>query len=248
VTAALPSQSNQRVVAIIQARMTSKRLPGKVMADVGGAPLLQRIVDRLKRCTLLNAIVVATTANKEDDSVMELGGKLGIEVFRGDELDVLGRVLLAAERARADVVVRITADCPIIDPGIVDECIRLRAERDVDYASNVNVRTYPDGLDTEVLRIDALRAAAKAARDPFLREHVTPYIRGNRPNFPSGNFSRADLTFCADFSHIRWTVDRQNDLDRIREIYVAFKKPFSWLEALSLATKRPHLLGIANND
>jgi spore coat polysaccharide biosynthesis protein SpsF (cytidylyltransferase family) len=240
--------SKERVVAIVQARMTSTRLPGKVLADVCGAPLLQRIVERLRRCSLLDAIVVATTVNRDDDPVEALARKLGVDVYRGDEADVLGRVLAAAEGARADVVVRITADCPVIDPGIVDECIRLRAERSVDYASNVNVRTYPDGLDTEVMRIDALRTAAREAHDPVLREHVTPYIRGIFPNLPSGNFSRADLKFCADLSHVRWTVDRQDDLDRVREIFTAFDKPFGWLEALSLATRRPHLLGVAEKQ
>jgi spore coat polysaccharide biosynthesis protein SpsF (cytidylyltransferase family) len=236
--------NKQRVIAVIQARMTSKRLPGKVLADLGGAPLLQRIVERLKKCATLDEIVIATTTNTDDNSVHALGTNLGIDVFRGDEADVLGRMLHAAEHAKAGIVVRITADCPLIDPDVVDSCVVLQAERGVDYASNVNVRTYPDGLDTEVMRIEALRKTAAEARDPALREHVTPYLRGTFPNLPSGQFSRADLTFCADLSHIRWTVDRQDDLDRIREIYAAFSKPFGWLEVLSLATKRPHLLGV----
>ena len=238
--------SKERVAAIVQARMTSKRLPGKVLADVGGMPLLQRIINRLKRSKLVDAIVIATTSNHEDDPIELLGRKLGVEVFRGDEFDVLGRVLQAAEQARAEVIVRITADCPLIDPDIVDDCILLRAQRGVDYASNVNVRTYPDGLDTEVIRIEALRRAAQEAKDPVLREHVTPYIRGIFPNLPSGSFSKADLTFCADLSHVRWTVDRQEDLDRVREIYSACPDGCGWLEVLSVATKHPHLLGVAN--
>lgn len=237
----------ERTVAIIQARMTSKRLPGKVLADVCGTPLLQRIIERLRSGRLVDSIVIATTTNRDDDPVNALGHKLGIDVFRGEEFDVLGRMLQAAERAQADVIVRITADCPIIDANVVDECIRLRAERNVDYASNVNARTYPDGLDTEVMTIETLRKAAWEAHDPFQREHVTPYIRGNRPNLPSGAFTKADLTLCVDLSHIRWTVDRPDDLVRIREIYSAFQRPFTWLDALSLATKHPHLLGVANS-
>lgn len=240
------AMNKEHVVAIVQARMTSTRLPGKVLADVGGMPLLQRVIERLQASKLLDEIVIATTTNRQDDPVDALGRQQGVAVFRGDELDVLGRVLQASERAKADVIVRITADCPVIDPGIVDDCIRLRTERGVDYASNVNVRTFPDGLDTEVIRIEALRKAAQEASDPILREHVTPYIRGARPDLPSGDFSRADLTFCADLSHIRWTVDRQDDLDRVREIYAAFSKSFGWLDILSLATKHPHLLGVAN--
>ncbi|HVG52488.1 MAG TPA: glycosyltransferase family protein [Xanthobacteraceae bacterium] len=242
---AVPSfKGHQRVVAAIQARMTSTRLPGKVMVDLCGAPLLQRIVERLRLCRNLDAIVIATTVNREDDPVDALGRTLGVPVFRGDENDVLGRMLAAAESAAADVVVRITADCPVIDPGVVDECIALRDERGVDYASNVIVRTYPDGLDTEVMTIDALRTAAAEAHDARQREHVTLYIRGVEPGKPAGQFSRADLTFCADLSHLRWTVDRQDDLDRIREIYAAFQRPFGWLEILTLATRRPHLLGV----
>ncbi len=241
----MTAMSKEGVVAIVQARMTSTRLPGKVLADVCGAPLLQRIIERLRMCSLLDAIVIATTVNRDDNPVEALARRLGVDVYRGDEADVLGRVLAAAEQARADIVVRITADCPVIDPGIVDECIRLRSERGVDYASNVNVRTYPDGLDTEVMRIDALRTAAREAHDPALREHVTPYIRGIFPHLPSGNFSRADLKFCADLSHVRWTVDRQDDLDRVREIYATLDGPFGWLDVLSLATKHPHLLGVA---
>jgi spore coat polysaccharide biosynthesis protein SpsF (cytidylyltransferase family) len=237
-------KAKERVVAIIQARMTSTRLPGKVLADICGTPLLQRIVERLRKCRLLDDIVIATTSNREDDPVEALGRKLNIEVFRGDEFDVLGRMLQAAERSRADVIVRITADCPVIDPDVVDECIRLRAERGVDYASNVIVRTYPDGLDTEVIRIEALRKADREAHDPVLREHVTPYIRGGIPHLPSGDFSRADLTYSSNLSHVRWTVDRQDDLDRVREIFSALKTSFSWRDALSLATKHPHLLGV----
>lgn len=238
------SMDHHRVVAAIQARMTSKRLPGKVMADLCGAPLLQRIVERLRLCRNLDAIVIATTVNCEDDPVDKLGRTLGVQVFRGDEQDVLGRMLGAVESVSADVVVRITADCPVIDPGIVDECIALRNERGVDYASNVVVRTYPDGLDTEVMTIGALRTAAAEAHDALQREHVTLYIRGVEGDKPSGQFSRADLMFCADLSHLRWTVDRQDDLERIREIYAAFQRPFGWLEILTLATKRPHLLGV----
>lgn len=237
------SKAKERVVAIIQARMTSTRLPGKVLADICGTPLLQWIVERLRNCRRLDEIIIATTNNRDDDPVEALGRKLGVGIFRGDEFDVLGRMLRAADQSRADVVVRITADCPVIDPGVVDECILLRAESGVDYASNVIMRTYPDGLDTEVIRIEALRKADREAHGPVLREHVTPYIRGGFPHLASGDFSRADLTFSSNLSHVRWTVDKQDDLDRIRELFAALKTPFSWLDALSLATKHPHLLG-----
>jgi len=236
-----------RCVGIVQARMGSTRLPGKVLADIGGAPLLERLLRRLERCERLDGVVVATSVNPADDPVETLGRRLGFGVHRGDEADVLGRVLGAAEAAGADVVVRITGDCPLIDPGVVDECIALREKTGCDYASNVNVRTYPDGLDTEVIHIDALRRTETEAHHPELREHVTPYIRGVSPDLPSGDFDRRDLTYPSDFGHIRWTVDRAGDLERVREIFTALTEPFSWLDALSLATRHPHLLGLVRS-
>ncbi len=225
--------------------MGSTRLPGKVLADVAGAPLMERLLHRLERSARLDGIVVATSENPADDPVEALGRRIGVDVHRGDEADVLGRVLGAAKAAGADVVVRITGDCPLIDPGVVDDCIDLREKTGCDYASNVNKRTYPDGLDTEVIHIDALRRTEAETSRPDLREHVTPYIRGIFPDLPSGDFDRQDMTFPNDFSHVRWTVDRAEDLKRVREIFSTLSEPFSWLDALSLATKRPHLLGLA---
>lgn len=233
-----------RTVVIIQARMTSTRLPGKVLADLAGKPALQRMIERVRRAERPDAVVVATTDLPTDDPVASLCASLGVGVFRGSETDVLGRFRQAAEAFDADTVMRLTADCPLIDPGVMDELVDLFRGSDCDYASNCNRRTYPDGLDVEVFSIEALREADRMAEHPRLREHVTPYIRGIFPDLPMGDFRRADLVFAADLAHIRWTVDRPDDLERVREIFETLSEPFDWLEVLSLATRKPHLLGV----
>jgi len=231
-----------QTVALIQARMTSTRLPGKVLADLAGLPLLQRMLARVARAKRLDGVVVATTDNATDDPVAALCSSLGVQVFRGSEADVLGRMLAAAEMVAAKVAVRLTADCPMIDPDVIDQCLVLREQKGVDYASNVNRRTYPDGLDVECFTIEALRRADAEAVAPKAREHVTPYMRGIFPDLPQGHFSRADLTFAADFGFLRWTVDHAEDLERVREFFTALAEPFTWLDALSWATRHPHLL------
>lgn len=231
-------------VAIIQARMSSSRLPGKTLMDICGKPLLQHVVERLSKSRRLNEIIVAIPDNDGEQPVVALCRSLGVQFWQGDENDVLGRVYHAAHKANARNVVRITADCPMIDPCVVDGCIELFEALNVDYASNVNVRTFPDGLDTEVMTMAALREAFECATLPKLREHVTPYIRGIFSDLPSGEFTRADFVFSADFGHVRWTVDWQEDLERVRTFFQELGAEFSWLEALSLATKRPDLLGL----
>jgi len=233
------------LVAIIQARMTSTRLPGKVLMDIGGRSALELMVSRVKRATLVDGIVVATTTNATDDPVVSLCERLGIATFRGDEHDVLGRFAGAAKAHGAATVVRLTGDCPIADPAVVDDAIRLYASGRWDYVGNANRRTYPDGLDVEVFSRAALERADREAAHPFAREHVTPYIRGTRRDIiPDGGFARGDLIYPADFSHIRWTLDRQDDLERLRRLVSKLPDGFDWLSALSVATREPSLLGL----
>jgi spore coat polysaccharide biosynthesis protein SpsF (cytidylyltransferase family) len=231
------------LTVIIQARMTSSRLPGKVMADIGGKPLLQQMLGRVRRAKTLDKIVVATTTNPTDDPVAELCQRMGVELHRGSELDVLDRFHDAANAAGATVVVRLTADCPMIDPELVDEVVRRFRQGDCDYATNAIERTYPDGLDVEVMSRAALNEAHEKARLPYEREHVTPYIHGiggSRAQI----FRQAHVRFVADFAHVRWTVDRPDDLDRVRELFRLLPENFAWLQALSVATKYPGLLGV----
>jgi spore coat polysaccharide biosynthesis protein SpsF len=232
------------IVAIIQARMTSTRLPGKVLAEIGGRPALRLMLDRLAASRRLDRIVVATTVNASDDPVVALCRELGIASFRGSEADVLSRMLAAADAHQAQGIVRLTADCPIIDPAVLDEAVALFAGGNYDYVSNARMRTYPDGLDVEVLGREALARADREARHPALREHVTPYINGRRPEWGWGDFRLGDLCFAADFSHVRWTLDRPDDLARLRRLVSLLPEGFGWLQALSVATREPALLGL----
>jgi spore coat polysaccharide biosynthesis protein SpsF len=230
-------------VAIIQARMTSTRLPGKVLMDICGKSSLQRMLERVRNAKQLDQVVVATTINASDDPIVELCDKLGCKVFRGDEFDVLGRVLRAAEVENSKVVVRLTADCPMIDPNVIDEIVSAFSIKKYDYLSNTIERTYPDGLDVEVMSINTLREAHRKAVVPFLREHVTPYISGKRPDLGAGDFRIDQIRFSADFSHIRWTLDTKEDLQRIRSLVSKLPENYRWLQALSIATREPDLLG-----
>lgn len=167
------------VVAIIQARMSASRLPGKVLEDIGGKPMLVRVVERVKAAKAIDEIVVATSDQPADAAVEGLCKERGFRCFRGHETDVLDRFMKAAESAGAkagDTLVRITADCPLMDPEVIDKVVRAKTP-DVDYATNVLRYTYPDGLDVEVFSFESLARAWKEATDPVHREHVTPYIR-----------------------------------------------------------------------
>jgi spore coat polysaccharide biosynthesis protein SpsF len=231
-------------LVIVQARMTSSRFPGKVLADICGKPSLQHMLERVSRAEKVNSIVVATTVNTTDDPIVELCDQLGYKVFRGDELDVLGRFLQAAEAESAEAVVRLTADCPMVDPMIIDKVIEVYNFGGFDYVSNCNERTYPDGLDVEIFSFSALQEANENVISSFGREHVTPYIRGIHTKYEIGSFATKQVKFLTDLSHVRWTVDTPKDLEIVRELISSLPEKYSWLEALSLATKKPHLLGV----
>ena len=229
-------------LAIVQARMTSSRLPGKVLSDICGKPSLQRMLERINMASSIDKVVVATTINASDNLIVELCEKLKVDIFRGDEDDVLGRFCGAAEVAEAEIVIRLTADCPMIDPDVIDEVVSAFSIYNHDYLSNTIDRTYPDGLDIEVMSIDTLREAHKKAVAPFLREHVTPYISGKCPDLGAGDFRIDQIRFAADFSHIRWTLDTKEDLQRIRSLVSKLPEDYRWLQALSIATREPDLL------
>lgn len=211
--------------------MGSTRLPGKVLADVGGRPMLAFQLARL-RLLEVDHLVVATTTLERDNPVAELAAVSGAEVVRGSEADVLARFLAALDAHPSDVVVRLTADCPLADPSIVYEALALRAALGADYASNSLVRTFPVGLDTEVMTADALRAAAAEARDPAEREHVTPFIHRRPERFRLAALRVPDL-----LGDERWTVDTPADLDRVRDIVARLDNPLTagWREVLAVA-------------
>lgn len=200
---------------IVQARMTSSRLPGKILADLAGKPMLAQELLRLRRCRLAGEIVVATTTNATDDPVMALCREYGVRCFRGDEHDVLARYVGAARDARAELIVRVTADCPLIDPDEVDRVIE--GATGVDYCSNVIERTFPRGLDAEVLWADVLERVHRLGSSTPAREHVTWFIREERPEL----FVVRSITGDANNADLRWTVDEPADLELVRKIYAA---------------------------
>ena len=227
--------------AIIQARTGSRRLPGKVLADLAGAPLLARMVERVRASRTLAAVVVATTDGAADAPIRQLADALGIGCFAGSEDDVLGRYAGAATAHGADPIVRLTADCPLIDPALIDRCVEtFRATPGCEHVSLGGA--FPDGLDTEVVAAGALARAAAEARLPSEREHVTPYI-WNHPE----RFHCITVPFPAALGGWRWTVDEPRDLAFVRAVYARLYRPgavFGWQEVETLLTREPTLLAL----
>jgi spore coat polysaccharide biosynthesis protein SpsF (cytidylyltransferase family) len=203
-------------VAVIQARSGSTRFPRKVLAPLQGRPVLAHVIERVSRATLVDRVVVATTDSASDDGVAALAVASGAAVTRGSEDDVLSRYLLAAREHGADVIVRITADCPLVDPAIVDLLIGARADSDADYASNVAPATYPDGYDVEVLTAECLKRIDREATLAYEREHVTVRVREHLDDYRV-----AELRNDRDLSWMRLTVDIPEDLDRIARLLAA---------------------------
>jgi spore coat polysaccharide biosynthesis protein SpsF len=230
-----------KVIAIVQARMGSTRLPGKVLMDLGGQPVLSRVVLRLRRAATLAEVVVATTESWKDESVVQLCEDRCVKVFRGSEEDVLDRYYRAASFYGCDAVVRITSDCPLVDAELVDHVVREFLEKKADYASNVLVRTYPRGLDAEVFTLSALEKVWRLADRPHQREHVTPLFY-QRPDL----FRLAHTRGEKDYSRYRWTLDTPDDLCLIRTIYGHFdnRDDFSWRQAIDLMEQIPELHSI----
>lgn len=232
-----------KVVAIVQARMGSTRLPNKVMKPIAGVPMIELLLARLARSSQIDEIVLATSTDERDTPLVEHVHKLAYTCVRGSESDVLDRYLVAARQAQADVVVRITGDCPLIDPALVDQAIaRFKAEG-VDYLSNVAPATYPDGLDTEVFTLQALERAGRESQDSFDREHVTPYLR--KP----GLFKTDVMRHSEDLSSLRWTVDEPSDFEVVAAVFAHFAPNihFSWTEVLDLQCSRPALFAANHN-
>lgn len=230
------------VVAIVQARMRSTRLPAKVMADVAGKPLIGWVLDRTAKAARLAAVWLACTDEAADDPLAAYAEGQGFKVFRGSEADVLSRFVAVARLTDADVIVRICGDCPLIDPDVIDDAVALFQEGGADYASNCLQRSYPDGLDVEVFSRAALEQTEREATDPFLRAHVTPYIHGRlKGRVPTGDFTRVHLVGRSDFTHLRWTVDEPEDLDLMRRLVPLLPRDFGWLDVVAVLTREPSL-------
>ncbi len=227
-----------RIVTIIQARMGSTRLPQKVTKDLAGEPVLARTVSRVKRAKTIDEVVIATTTNPQDDALVSLCAQYDWPCYRGSEDDVLDRYYQAAREHQAEVVVRITSDCPLIEPEVIDTVVQafLDGQPELDYASNtLPPRTFPRGLDTEVMSFAALEHAWQQDTNPAWREHVTPYIYR-----PPDQFNLRAVTNSTDYSDMRWTVDTSEDLEFIRRIYTHFgHDQFSWRDVLALLAQHP---------
>lgn len=204
-----------KVVAIIQARLGSTRLPGKILKKVLSKPLLEYQIERVRRAKTIDQIIIATTIKEKDDPIIELCDKLYIPYYRGSEEDVLSRYYEAATKFQADVVVRLTSDCPIIDPNVIDKVVNcyLEHQNEYDYVSNTLIRTYPRGLDTEVISYRVLKQIFEEANEQIYREHVTTYLYNNYEKFKLLNVQND-----SNESKHRWTVDTKEDFDLIKKI------------------------------
>lgn len=234
------------VVAIIQARMGSTRLPGKVLLPLGGVPMVLRVAERAARIVGVDDVIVATSALEGDDALVACVINSGVPCFRGDRNDVLDRYYRCALERNASVVVRITADCPLLSPAVSSSVLASYLSGGCDYASNCGTRIYPRGLDTEVMSFDALATAWREAVAQPDREHVTAYIEMNPERFRLRNVVDPDA---ADHSEMRWTVDEPADYDLVSRIYDFFKGRgnFEYSDVLALLSRYPEWLEI-NRD
>lgn len=235
-----------KIVIITQARTGSSRLPGKILREVAGKTLLEHHVDRLSRTRQVNGVVVATTTEPGDDAVADLCTRRGYKVFRGDETDVLARYAGAARAFDADVIVRVTSDCPLIDPGLIDDLVALfeAADPPLDYAA-IDTRAYPHGLDAEIFSRQALEAAFDEAEDPAEREHVTPFIYRRPDRFRLGAL-RSDETHAGH----RWCVDEERDfafISRLLPAALAENPGFTWRDCVRILDRHPEWMAI-NRD
>ncbi len=250
----------QKVVAIIQGRMSSSRLPGKILADIAGQPMLTRVYTRTLRAKTLDEVIFATTIDESDAPVAEYCDFSGIPFTRGSLFDVLDRYYQTALQAKADVVVRITADCPVIDPELIDNVVNTLLEDEYDFVCNRLpppwTRTYPIGLDVEACTFKALKKAWKEAKEPQHREHAMPYFyegvrlttvsRQLQTGLSPRGFNIALLHHTTDFGDYRWTVDTPEDLGFMRQVYSSFdgRDDFTWKEVLDLVHDNPELMKI----
>lgn len=230
---------------IIQARMGSSRLPNKVLKELCGKPMLQHIVERMQKCKKVERILVATTTGDEDSVIEELCQKILVDCYRGSENDVLDRYYQAAKGYNPMNVIRITADCPFIDPIVVDKIVQIHEDGGYDFTSNTLVETYPDGLDTEVFTFSALERAWRKADLASEREHVTPYIKFK------DDFSRFSVEHVPSLAEKRWTVDTDRDFEVVTQVYDALygrKDIFLMDDVIEFLANNPQIEKLNEND
>jgi len=232
------------IVSTIEARMTSSRLPGKVLLPADGKPMLAHLVSRLRQVPSINNIILATTTNQADDPLQAFSRQVGILCHRGSEDDVMGRVIGAAEQAKADIIVEITGDCPIIDPRLVEQAIRIFTNNKCEYAGNAHVRSYPDGMDVQVFWLETLKRSSSMTSAPLDREHVTLHIR-QHPEL----FSHLHIVAPPDehWPDLGLTLDEESDYKVLKHLIEHFgpdNPHFSCREVVSYLRKRPEIASI----
>lgn len=233
-----------KTTIIIQARIGSKRFPRKVISKIQGEYMISHIINRTKCVKAVNQIILATTKKDEDKILLDIAKNQNIFSFAGDEKDVLKRYFLAAEKFNADPIIRITGDCPLCDPKIIQKLIKIFNEKKIDYVSNRIIPTFPDGLDVEIFSFKALKKAEKEAKLQSEREHVTPYIYNNKKKFSIFNVKNKK-----DLSLFRWTVDEKKDLVFVKKIFEAMepKKIFFMKDVEKVLKENPEFIKINNH-
>lgn len=231
-----------KIVTVVQARMTSSRLPGKVLKVLANSPMLEHQINRIKRAKLIGALIVACSTDDSDDGIEALCKENGVILYRGSLDDVLDRVYRASATHGPDHVVRLTGDCPLIDWTVIDRVIEVHLAQNNDYTSNTLAATYPDGLDVEVIKFSCLKKAHLNARLKSEREHVTPFLKNRTNRFKLGN-----VTNSTDLSHLRWTVDESLDFKFVQMIYKHLyptKPDFCLNDVVKLLNEHPELKAI----
>lgn len=231
-----------RTVAIVQARLGSSRLPGKVLQDLAGETMLGRVVQRLRAARTIDDIVIATTLNESDLPVIEEAHRLGVHAWRGSETNVLARYIGAARHYHAGAVVRITSDCPLLDPETIDRVVNGLRGGTADYCSNTHTRMFPRGLDVEAFYLETLEKIFRQATSAAAREHVTAYVM-EKP----GEFAIQQVTTDQDDSDLRWTVDTEEDLELVRTLFTELDlgaTPRPYREVVAAVRARPELASI----
>ncbi|RHX91170.1 spore coat biosynthesis protein F [Leptospira yasudae] len=232
----------KKIVATIEARMTSSRLPGKVLMKVLGKPMLGYLIDRLKAVSSINEIVLATTVNSSDDPLVKFAESEGIFVYRGSEDDVLSRVIGAAQSRRADIIVEITGDCPVIDPDIIEQCIQLFKYNSALYVGNAHIRSYPDGMDVQIFALKDLVRSGSMTQNQLDREHVSLHMRNNPEIFPHLHLIAPPSQY---WPELGLTLDEKEDFELLKNIIEHFDREnnpyFSCLDIIRYIKTNPSL-------
>lgn len=234
----------KKITVMIQARTGSTRLPDKALKKIEGKPIIWHMINRAKKIKSVQQIIIVTTRKREDRVFLKIAHENGVLGFQGNEKDVLDRHYRCAIKFNADPIIRITSDCPLIDPYLVERILQVFLKNNYDYVTNREPPTYPDGLDTEIFAFSALKKAARYAKMNSEREHVNPYIVKNPKKFKIFNYKNRK-----DLSHLRWTVDEKRDLRFVKQIYSRMKPRtiFTMNDVLKIIKKNPKLLEINKN-